>query len=316
MLEEQFGTAACDQLAAAGLSRHRLRSAVARGRLERRGHWLVIDTQWSAEGDATAKWKHELFAALFSCPPKQRGSAAIFRRSAAALWGLDGSAPTSRFPPIELGVTRGEASSRETNKLLRVRPFEVGEIVALEGLPVTSVKRTLIDLGQVADAGLMERALESALRKRLVTVQELEVALSEAPALRGTRALRSLLTERPPGQVPTASDAETLFVQLARRAGLPPARRQFLVRTPEGNFSLDHAWPEVRVAVEVDGAATHASPAALTRDLRRQNMILLALSLAGWVLLRFTWVDLACEPYASRSLRKLHEAWALGLSRH
>ena len=290
--------------------------AVARGRLERQGHWLVIDRQWSAEGDPTAKWKHELFAALCSCPPKQRSSAAIFRRSAAALWALDGAIPTSGFPPIELGVTRGEALSRGPNRLLRVRPFEAGEVVELEGLPVTSVKRTLIDLGQVADAALMERALESALRRRLATVQELEVALREAPALRGTRALRSLLAERSPSQVPTASDAETLFVQRARIAGLRPARRQFLIRTPEGNFSLDHAWPEVRVAVEVDGAATHASPAALTRDLRRQNMILLALSLAGWVLLRFTWIDLVCEPHASRSLRKLHEAWALGLSRH
>lgn len=275
----------------------------------------MLDTKWSAEGDPTAKWKHELFATLCSCPPRQRGSAAVFRRSAAALWKLDGSVPTSGFPPIELAVTRGEASSRGATRLLRVRPFEPGEIVALEGLPVTSVKRTLIDLGQVADASLIERALESALRRRLVTVQELKAALKEAPALRGTSALRSLLSERPPSQIPTASDAETLFVQLARRAGLPPARRQFLVRTPEGNFSLDQAWPEVRVAVEIDGAATHASPAALTRDLRRQNMILLALSLAGWVLLRFTWVDLAWEPHASRSLRKLQEAWSLGLSR-
>ncbi|MDA8301820.1 MAG: hypothetical protein M0005_09815 [Actinomycetota bacterium] len=284
----------------------------------------MIDPRWSARGDPAAQWKHELFAAFCSCPPKQRASAAVFRRSAAALWGLDGFVFTGAFLPVEVGasssvelaVTRGEGSSQGSHRLLRVRPFGPGDLVALEGLPVTSVRRTLIDLGQVADANLIERALESALRTGQATVQELEASLQAAPALRGTRALRSLLAARPPGQVPTASDAETLFVQLVRRAGLPPPQRQFVVRTPEGNFRLDHAWPDVRVAIEIDGAATHASPAALARDLRRQNMILLALSLAGWVLLRFTWVDLVCEPDTSRCIRKLHEAWSLGLSRH
>jgi very-short-patch-repair endonuclease len=276
----------------------------------------VVDPRWSAEGDSAAQWKHELFAALCSCPPKQRASAAVFRRSAAALWGLDGFVRGGVPLPVELAVTRGAGSSKGPYRLLRVRSFGPGDLAVFEGLPVTSVKRTLIDLGQVADSGLMERALESALRTSRVTVQELQATLQAVPALRGTRALRSLLAARPPGQVPTESDAETLFVQLVRRAGLPPPQRQFVVRTPEGDFRLDHAWPEVRVAVEIDGAATHASPAALARDLRRQNMILLALSLAGWVLLRFTWADLVCEPHTSQCIRRLHEAWSLGLSRH
>lgn len=276
----------------------------------------MTDPRWSAGGDAAAQWRHELFAAFCSCPPKQRGSAAVFRRSAAALWGFDGCMPIDAPPPVELAVSRGEMSSRGLHQFFRVRPFGPGEVVAFGGLRVTSVARTLIDLGQVADAGLIERALESTLRSGQATVPQLEAALRAVPVLRGTRALRSLLSGRPPGQVPTESDAETLFVQLVRRAGLPPAQRQFVVRALEGNFRLDYAWPEVRVAVEVDGAATHASPRALARDLRRQNTILLALSLAGWVLLRFTWVDLTCEPYSSQAVRKLCEAWSLGLSRH
>ena len=230
-----------------------------------------------------------------------------FRRTAAALWGLDGVEPGI----VELAVTSGRASSQS---LYRPRSFEPAEIGQLDGLRVTSVTRTLVDLGQVVGPEIIERALESGLRKRLVSVDALVEAVAAVPRLRGAGALRSVLANRPPGAPPTESDAETLFLQLARRAGMPEPLRQFSVPTSEGAFRLDFAWPLRRVAVEIDGAAAHASREALSRDLRRQNRLLLSMVPAGWAFLRFTWDDVVDPRFASQAVDKLREAWVIGLN--
>ena len=299
-----------DQLRELGLSGHRVALAVESGWLVRQGRWLVLSTQWAAGGTGLehreAQWRHHLYAAIFSCSPRVRSTVVCFRRTAAALWGLDGVEPGI----VELAATSGRASSQ---RLYRPRSFAPAEIGQVDGFRVTSVTRTLVDLGQVVGPELIERALESALRKRIVSVDALVEAVAAVPRLRGAGALRSVLASRPPGALPTESDAETLFLQLARRAGMPEPLRQFSVPTSEGAFRLDFAWPLRRVAVEIDGAAAHASREALSRDLRRQNRLLLSMVPAGWALLRFTWDDLVDPRFAGQVIDKLREAWVIGL---
>jgi len=116
--------------------------------------------------------------------------------------------------------------------------------------------------------------------------------------------MRDVLERRPPNAPPTASDAETLFLQLTRVAGLPDPVRQFPLRLGGHPYRLDFAWPKRRLAVEVDGAETHASAGALIRDLRRQNRIVM-----GWLLQRYTWNDIAF--YRDDVVDSLRDAWAL-----
>jgi very-short-patch-repair endonuclease len=52
------------------------------------------------------------------------------------------------------------------------------------------------------------------------------------------------------------------------------------------------AFPEARVAVEVDGRAWHSAGDRFQHDRSRQN----ALVAAGWTVLRFTWADLTQRP--------------------
>ena len=285
--------------------------AVDSGWLMRQGRWLVLSTQWTAAGTGReqrdCQWRHDLYAAIFSCSPPVRATAVCFRRTAAALWGLDGVEPGL----VELAATSGRASS---GSLYRPRSFEPADIGRVDGLRVSSVTRTLLDLGQVVGPEIVERALESALRKRHVSLAGLAEAVAAVPRLRGAGALRSVLASRPGGAPPTESDAETLFLQLARRAGLPEPLRQFAVPTSEGTFRLDFAWPLRRIAVEIDGAATHASRDALARDLRRQNRLLLSMMPASWTLLRFTWDDLVDPRFATQVVDKLREAWVIGLN--
>jgi very-short-patch-repair endonuclease len=324
LLMQQEGVAARDQLLGAGMTRRRIDGAVAGGLLEKRGERLFVDPNWTSAGDVSRELRRAIFIVLCSCTPRQRCGAAAFRRSAAALWGLAGfsASPVSsvlagaRLPaglqvPVEVAVASGRVKAQA---LFKVDDLAATDVVLLDGLPITTVARTMLDLGQVAGERELERALESALRSRYLTVEQLATTLSSTPKRWGTAVLRSLLAARPDGLPPTESDAETIFVQLVSDAGLPAPERQFIVRTRDGVYRLDFAWPFSRIAVEIDGAETHASPVALGRDLRRQNAIVLALAAGGWVILRFTWLDLVDERRAHQTVDKLREAWSIALA--
>lgn len=78
---------------------------------------------------------------------------------------------------------------------------------------------------------------------------------------------------------------------------VPPYAQQHRVTLPDGRWmDLDAAWPEARVAVELDGAAFHGSREARERDLRRDT----ALAGAGWIVLRFSYARLVADPDGCR----------------
>ena len=98
--------------------------------------------------------------------------------------------------------------------------------------------------------------------------------------------LSRLLDDREHG-VPE-SELERAFLRLVRRHRLPVPVRQH----PVGRYRLDFAYPDVKVAIELDGWATHGSPQRRRADLSRQN----ELEVLGWHVLRFTWDDVTKDP--------------------
>lgn len=86
------------------------------------------------------------------------------------------------------------------------------------------------------------------------------------------------------------SAAERLLVTLLRDAGVTG----WVLAHPFGNHRIDLAFPEARVAIEVDGWAWHVDAERFGADRRKGN----ALTRAGWTLLRFTWHDLHGRPEA------------------
>lgn len=84
------------------------------------------------------------------------------------------------------------------------------------------------------------------------------------------------------------SAAERLLMELLRRAGVTG----WVTAHPFGPYALDIAFPDRRVAVEVDGWAWHVDAERFRNDRRKGN----ALTAAGWTLLRFTWHDLHERP--------------------
>lgn len=244
-----------------------------------------------------------LWLAVLSAGP----GAFAFRRSAARWWDLDGSEATEpdvTEPDVtEPDVAVGPGHQSRRSGVTRLDSLAPGDVVEEGGLRVTSVERTLLDLGAVVDDPILERSLECALRRHDADLGRLR-ARARAMRTPGARGLDRLLTRR--GDVPpTESDAETLFLQLARRAGMPDPARQFGVLLGGRRCRLDFAWPALRLAVEVDGFEVHGSPSALHADLQRQNHLMLD----GWLLLRFTWRAITGSPRSVEA--DLQRAWKL-----
>jgi very-short-patch-repair endonuclease len=288
------GAITAGQLAATGISEGRVRGLIRSGVIERADRGLFVIA------GATGDRRQALWLALL----RSGGGSFLYRRSAAALWGLDGvddQGGDAIADEIEVAVPGSMHPRRgAVPRLTSIRP---GDLSVVEGFPVTSVARTLVDLGSAADLAVVERALESGLRKRLTTLRSLD-EITRHVRSEGARRLRSVLDLRPAQAPCTESDAETLFVLIVRSSGLPEPRRQYPVILRGRRYRLDFAWPPVRLAAEIDGTAVHG-PDALEADLLRQNQILLD----GWLVLRFTWHGVARDTTTVK--RDLAAAWQL-----
>lgn len=213
-------------------------------------------------------------------------AAVVADLAAARWWRLDGvpTGPARLVVPSTCGVRH--RLLRRTDDLLtwEVR-HEPGGC-----LRVTDPTRTLIDLGAVASAAELEVLAESALRRGLTTVPRLERRARDLqrPGRRGPAAVLAVLGRRPAGG-PADSSGEVLLLQLLRAAGVPRPERQVRV----GRYRFDLAWPDLRVAVELDGDH-HRDRQQLRVDDRKQNEAVLA----GWLVLRFTWDRIASAPEA------------------
>jgi len=277
------------QLREAGVTEAGRRALVESGVLRRVSRGLFVLT--GSEQD----WRCSMWLALLSA-----GSGAfICQRSAAGLWGLDGVSCHS--DQVDVAVPPGRHPRRPGT--IRLTAVGAGDIASNNGFPLTTVRRTLLDLGRVVDAGVVERSLECALRRRLVSIGDV-TQMAELARARGATVLRGVLGARPEGAPPTESDWETVFVQVVRSMGLPNPRRQFTVILRGRKYRLDFAWPALRLAVEIDGASVHG-PGALGADLYRQNQILLD----GWLVLRFTPYMVGRETRVV--MRDLRAAWEL-----
>jgi hypothetical protein len=174
------------------------------------------------------------------------------------------------------------SSGRRPGVRRRDLPADVVTIVA--GYRCTTPLQTLIDLAHVLDDDRWEQALESALRKRLVTIAELAGCRSNR--------IRRVLARRPVGAPPTGSLLETLMVQLARRAGVPDPERQVAVYDRHDNLIayVDLAWPDLGLFIELDGQQHKDQP---VYDATRETAVVAA---TGWLCGRFTWHEVVDLP--------------------
>lgn len=189
-----------------------------------------------------------------------RGAASEYRWDGVAAGVLEWSIPHTRRAPME-GVH------------LR-RRFDELEVVERDGRLMTSPAQTLADLGSVVDIGIVERALESALRNGDVDETTLRAFAAPVSHRPGAPALRNVLALRPEGAPPTESDAETLYLQCIRPTQISEPHRQFQLYDDEIFVArIDFHWWPIRFGVEILGFASHSTPEQLQWDANRSNRV-------------------------------------------
>jgi very-short-patch-repair endonuclease len=284
------GALSAEEARRLGVPPKRLRAAVNRGEFEIAGDgvYRVAASAWT--------WHHRLRIALLVAGD----GAAVSHRAAASLLAIPGF-PARR---IEIVAPHGRKNHRLPGVAFHESRYLPGTHVRrVDGLPVTSLDRTLFDLaGVLAHAEQTERAIDNSLSAGRTSPERLWRTWAElaAPGRPGSRVMRTILIKRVPGFVATASELERMFEKLLESAGLAPMEKQVNAGGEDWIGRVDFLDRAPRAIFELDGRVGHASELDRARD-RHRDAELLA---AGFRPFRITYEDLV-----------LRAAWVLGIVR-
>jgi very-short-patch-repair endonuclease len=231
----------------------------------------------------------DLRAALLHAGPQ----AALSHTTALAVWGLR-SLSRPLHVTVDQSIKRAGSPDLIVHRRLRFDPGS-SQCVERHGLLVTALPRTVIDSWPLLPIPERRPLALDVCRRRLATAQHLYDALAERGNVAGHRMLRQTIELIEDG---CQSELEALGVlNVFRHRSLPRSVGQYRIAVSSGGIRLDRAWPEVKLAVELDGARHHTSPEDRRRDLARDA----ALAAIGWVVLRFTYADVHRDAEAVRS---------------
>jgi len=224
-------------------------------RLKRR-YYLPLYRGVYAVGHANLTVAGRRRAIVLACWP----GAVLSHRSAAEAWGLR---PGAAGSPWDVTIP-GQARLRPAApvRIHRCR-LAVDERGVLDGIPVTSVARTLFDLSSTIPSHHLRRAIERAVELQSFDRGAVERTLARRRGRPGAPALAALLADfAAHGDTHTRSDLEALFLQICLDHDIPRP----VLNAVHGGREVDATWPGSDLIVEIDSYAHHRSRAAMRRD--------------------------------------------------
>lgn len=265
LLRSHDGVITLAQAGAAGLNRQAVYRRV------RSGHWLRCSPGVYFVTDRPFTEHARIRAAVWGYGPRATASGLT-----AAWWHT-----LTKYSPKTVEVTVPAVSNprRRYEVRTRRRDLDPADCVTRQGLRLTALPLTVIESAVRRDGGM--KILDEALQRHLLDLRELWNAQLRNRGRHGSPAARRLLTTADDG---AHSAAERLLISLLRRAGVTGWKANQRV----GRWEVDVVFRDPKTAIEVDGLAFHTDPEAFQRDRLKQN----ELSLMGYRVLRFTWLDL------------------------
>lgn len=223
-----------------------------------------------------------ILAAVMACGP----GAVASHRSAAGLHQLR---QVPRWRP-EVTVVGSRLPRHRRIALHRTNLLMPADITSVDRIPVTTIPRTLLDLGAIVPFEILELAAQDAIIEGRVSAVDLICVLERVGkrGRRGTTALRAVVR----GSLPRRGIESMLELALQRLVNTCPIPRPVLqheiVVARGRRFRLDSAWPELRIAVEADGRRWHSTRKEFEQGMARIR----AITAAGWDHYRYGWNDL------------------------
>jgi predicted transcriptional regulator of viral defense system len=281
----QHAVLGLEQLTDVGLSASGLRSRVARHRLHRihhRVYALVPSGLLSREGH----W----MAAVLACGQ----GAVLSHRTAAALHQLR---PTYRVK-IDVTVPRRSSRAHPKIELHRTTTLTDADVTLVNGIPCTTIARTLFDITEAVSRRALERAFDQWEMMDRFDLRAIQAQLARNPTRPAARRVRQLLNEYYIGCAPTQSELEEAFFAVCRSVSAPLPKVNEWVDLGDGEPMIwaDFVWRQKRVIVETDGDKFHGTHQARQRDPRRDQRAIVA----GWRPIRTTWRQVMFRPHELR----------------
>jgi predicted transcriptional regulator of viral defense system len=221
--------------------------------------------------------------------------------TAARVHGVDLLArPERDAAASKVTLTRRPGHNRSGRPGVRVHSAELpaDHVTVMYGMPVTTVARTIIDLGRSLEFRAGVVAADSALRQRLVTTADLEKVLTECEQWSGVKRAVDVVAfadER------AESVLESLARVVIRDCGLPPPELQVWVGGAEAVGRVDFLWRQFRTVAEVDGRMKYSDPSRAVRQLERDRQ----LRDAGYEVVHFGWQHINENPgYVNSTIRR------------
>jgi hypothetical protein len=265
----QHGLVRTEDLRKAGVSASAVSRRKARGLLHRvhRGVFAVGHAALSRE----ALWLAAVFAA--------GAGAALSHLDAAELWGL-------RRARGSISVVAPRKRTLAGVRVWRCNRLDPRDVTVRNGIPVTTVSRTIVDLAEILTALQLANVMYEAAHRGFLDLDAVEATAARLTGRHGFPTLEEAIDLHRQGSAGTKSEKEDAFHALIKgRLPDPIANVKVL------GHQVDAFWPERRFIAEVDGPG-HARPRARRRDARRDE----ALRAAGYTVIRFKDTDLDQRP--------------------
>ncbi|SDQ05627.1 type IV toxin-antitoxin system AbiEi family antitoxin [Quadrisphaera sp. DSM 44207] len=200
--------------------------------------------------------------------------AAVARSTAAWLQGFDPRAPDQADAPLPLEcvVPVGATPPRRPGVVARQSLLLPGDVVDVDGVPVTSPDRTALDLLRHLRPHMGLAVLDAMTAASAAAPDALLERLAGMPGQRSVARARRLVELCEPA---SESYGESWLRLRLVDAGFPRPEPQIWIhdRAGRGLYRLDLGWRERKVATEYDGVEFHGSPAARAADLRRRDRL-------------------------------------------
>ena len=276
--ERQHGVVTHRQLRAIGLAASTIRTRVGRG-------WLLPMHRgvYALAYRPLQPWGHWL-AAVLACGP----GAVLSHASAAMAWAIRNSAAGV----IDVTAPARTGKRRRVIRVHSAASLRPSSVDIVNGVPVTGVARTLIDLAGAVRESAAEYAIHQAQVKGLLDRPQLLDELAHAPNCAGTAAVRRILSLSPVAEDAVKSSLERRVLRVCKRAGLAAPEVNRWIALDGDGLEVDLCWPAHGLIVEVDSARFHDDERAARNDPNRDRRLVLA----GWRVVRVHERDLDERP--------------------
>ena len=292
-LRSQRGVVTRAQALGAGMTTSGVRTEVRNGRWNRAAPGVYV-LNGSATTWEQALWIAHLHLGADSC---------ISHEAAGRLHGL----PEAPGGIVSLSVPHGRRPRLSDARVRRVDDLEQDHVVRLDGLPTTTLPRTIVDLSSVLHIARLRLLVERVVIERRTSLAQVGATLAglRRQGKPGVTLLCRVLDDLGPGDGIPNGELERLFDDCVTRSGLPvPLHEHPLPGFGARTGFVDRCWPDARLIVELDGRKWHSRRQQVLADHDRA----LQAQAAGFETTRLLWEHVHSDgTRTATTLRSIYE---------